>query len=91
MCPICGVSYGKLQGNQPDGTMTYASVSTDLPGHPGCGTIIINLKFPDGVQTVNKQFKHSLNHKFKNKKSWFGFGKTATEVDYNSGILKNHK
>ncbi|XP_038071047.1 uncharacterized protein LOC119739960 [Patiria miniata] len=51
ICPICGVSYGKLQGDQPDGSMNYTTVSSDLPGYPGCGTIIITYTFLNGIQT----------------------------------------
>ncbi|XP_071792658.1 uncharacterized protein [Asterias amurensis] len=51
VCPICGESYGTLRSGQPIGSMTDAVVSTDLPGHPGCGTIIINYSFPNGFQT----------------------------------------
>ncbi|XP_072042112.1 uncharacterized protein [Amphiura filiformis] len=50
LCPVCGVVYGQLYGNQPAGTMTNYVEPTDLPGYEGCGTIVISYRFPDGTQ-----------------------------------------
>ncbi|KAM5151897.1 uncharacterized protein ACMZJ9_010181 [Mantella aurantiaca] len=53
MCAICGVTYGTIRGNQPDGTMRESTRNCHLPGYPGCGTIEINYDIPGGIQTEN--------------------------------------
>ncbi|XP_070541469.1 uncharacterized protein [Ptychodera flava] len=51
VCPVCGVIYGPLRGDQPDGTMDISvDKSRQLPGYPGCGTVCITYTFPDGIQ-----------------------------------------
>ncbi|XP_030634111.1 E3 ubiquitin-protein ligase DTX3L-like [Chanos chanos] len=51
ICPVCKKVFGKVEGNQPDGTMnTYVSVSK-LQGFPDCNTIVIDYSIPNGIQT----------------------------------------
>lgn len=49
-CPVCSEIYGVIMGDQPAGTMKVRKESGSLPGHSGCGTIVINYHFPSGVQ-----------------------------------------
>ncbi|XP_034022633.1 E3 ubiquitin-protein ligase DTX3L-like isoform X2 [Thalassophryne amazonica] len=51
ICPICREVFGKMQGDQPDGNMSWNISSSPLPGFPGCGTIVITYHIPDGIQT----------------------------------------
>ncbi|XP_077305891.1 E3 ubiquitin-protein ligase DTX3L-like isoform X2 [Lithobates pipiens] len=53
VCAICGDSYGKVTGDQPDGTMRDTRRDFSLPGYPGCGTIEINYNIPGGTQKEN--------------------------------------
>ncbi|KAK3095405.1 hypothetical protein FSP39_014280 [Pinctada imbricata] len=55
VCPMCGKVYAALEGNQPrDGSMrTNTEHHTSLPGYERCGTIVIDYKFPDGIQKEN--------------------------------------
>uniref|UniRef100_A0A4W5MNF5 E3 ubiquitin-protein ligase n=1 Tax=Hucho hucho TaxID=62062 RepID=A0A4W5MNF5_9TELE len=50
-CPVCKDVYGKVEGDQPDGTMTHTTSYTNLPGFTQCDTIVINYDIPDGKQT----------------------------------------
>ncbi|XP_055725249.1 E3 ubiquitin-protein ligase DTX3L-like [Salvelinus fontinalis] len=50
-CPVCKDVYGKVEGDQPDGTMKHTISYTNLPGFTQCGTIVINYDIPDGKQT----------------------------------------
>uniref|UniRef100_A0AAZ3R8X7 E3 ubiquitin-protein ligase n=1 Tax=Oncorhynchus tshawytscha TaxID=74940 RepID=A0AAZ3R8X7_ONCTS len=50
-CPVCKDVYGKVEGDQPDGTMTHTISYTNLPGFTQCDTIVINYDIPDGKQT----------------------------------------
>lgn len=54
-CPICKTAFGKMEGNQPEGTMTHTITDhLHLPGFGyQCGTIEINYYFPGGVQSDN--------------------------------------
>ena len=54
VCPVCGMIYGAVMGNQPeDGTMEdYVEDQLSLEGYEGYGTIIINYSFYDGIQGV---------------------------------------
>ncbi|NXX38554.1 DTX3L ligase, partial [Tricholaema leucomelas] len=52
-CPVCNTVYGPMEGNQPEGTMSTATMSTPLPGYPHCGTIVITYDMFGGIQTVN--------------------------------------
>ncbi|KAF7654457.1 hypothetical protein LDENG_00069630 [Lucifuga dentata] len=51
ICPVCKVVFGKMEGNQPDGQMTWCSSSIHLPGFSDCGTLIITYDIPSGTQT----------------------------------------
>ncbi|KAJ7345855.1 hypothetical protein JRQ81_001805 [Phrynocephalus forsythii] len=51
-CPVCNTFYGKIQGNQPPGTMDINTTNWSLPGYRGCGTICITYSIPDGFQTA---------------------------------------
>ncbi|XP_051769502.1 uncharacterized protein dtx3lb.3 isoform X1 [Ctenopharyngodon idella] len=51
ICPVCKEVYGKLEGNQPNGTMTITKSRSSLPGYPLCDTIEITYNIPSGVQT----------------------------------------
>ncbi|CAJ0952832.1 unnamed protein product [Ranitomeya imitator] len=53
VCPVCGVPYGVVIGNQPDGTMKVTTSTQILRGHPGCGTINIHYDIPGGIQQKN--------------------------------------
>lgn len=49
-CPICGTIFGKMIGDQPDGTMKHkVDKNMTCPGHPQ-GTIIISYNMPAGVR-----------------------------------------
>ncbi|XP_048838683.1 probable E3 ubiquitin-protein ligase DTX3 [Brienomyrus brachyistius] len=51
VCPVCGIVYGKLKGNQPvNGSMDVSTTSTPLPGNEKYGTIIIRYYVPSGIQ-----------------------------------------
>lgn len=53
VCPICGMIYGTLKGNQPDGTMSVTRLPLPrLPGYEAFGTIVIDYIFPSGTQGV---------------------------------------
>lgn len=52
-CPVCNTVYGPIEGNQPEGTMTTATIPTSLPGYPHCGTIVITYNMCGGIQTVS--------------------------------------
>jgi len=50
-CPVCQEPQGVLQGNQPRGEMTFHfERHRSVPGYEGCGTIVIQYRFPQGVQ-----------------------------------------
>ncbi|KAL0151226.1 hypothetical protein M9458_053417, partial [Cirrhinus mrigala] len=51
ICPVCKEVFGKLEGNQPDGTMNVIRRVMHLPGHVRCGTIEITYNIPGGIQT----------------------------------------
>ncbi|XP_077060653.1 E3 ubiquitin-protein ligase DTX3L-like isoform X3 [Siphateles boraxobius] len=51
ICPVCKEVYGKLEGNQPNGTMKATKTKMSLPGYPDCGRIEIYYDIPDGFQT----------------------------------------
>ncbi|XP_062400471.1 uncharacterized protein LOC134091813 isoform X2 [Sardina pilchardus] len=50
-CPVCKKVFGKVVGDQPDGTMTHYAQSTRLPGYKHCGSIVINYQIPSGIQS----------------------------------------
>ncbi len=52
ICPVCKEVFGRLEGNQPEGTMNVRQSRPSLPGYPHCGTIEIYYNIPDGIQMV---------------------------------------
>ncbi|XP_052425156.1 E3 ubiquitin-protein ligase DTX3L [Carassius gibelio] len=50
ICPVCKEFFGKMEGNQPDGTMKVMKNRLSLPGYPDCGTIEIHYDIPSGIQ-----------------------------------------
>lgn len=53
-CPICGTVYGKIQGNQPEGSMFIQSDSRyHIKGYDQYGIIRVSYSFFDGIQGVN--------------------------------------
>ncbi|KAK2914946.1 E3 ubiquitin-protein ligase DTX3L-like [Channa argus] len=51
ICPLCKDVFGVMEGNQPDGHMSWRETHTCLPGFPGCGTIEISYVIAGGIQT----------------------------------------
>ncbi len=62
ICPVCKEVFGKLEGNQPEGTMNVRQSRSSLPGYPHCGTIEITYDIPGGIQRVRvcKHFAKGL-------------------------------
>ncbi|NXL37100.1 DTX3L ligase, partial [Glaucidium brasilianum] len=52
-CPVCGIFYGPMKGDQPEGTMSSRTLTSCLPGYPTCGTIMITYNMYSGIQTKN--------------------------------------
>nr|XP_060631319.1 E3 ubiquitin-protein ligase DTX3L [Anolis sagrei ordinatus] len=52
-CPVCNEFYGKIEGNQPPGHMTFSKSPLHLPGYEGSGTINITYTIADGFQMKN--------------------------------------
>ncbi|NXA42765.1 DTX3L ligase, partial [Eudromia elegans] len=50
-CPVCNTCYGLVQGNQPEGRMTFKTIQEELPGYPRCKTIEITYIMHSGIQT----------------------------------------
>jgi hypothetical protein len=52
VCPVCNLSYGVSNGNQPNGTMTWRYLSNLLPGFETTSTRTIEIAYniPSGVQ-----------------------------------------
>ncbi|XP_068171068.1 E3 ubiquitin-protein ligase DTX3L-like [Antennarius striatus] len=51
ICPVCREVFGVIEGDQPDGQMSYTVEPSPLPGFSDCGTIVIIYDIPDGKQT----------------------------------------
>uniref|UniRef100_A0A673BTX3 E3 ubiquitin-protein ligase n=2 Tax=Sphaeramia orbicularis TaxID=375764 RepID=A0A673BTX3_9TELE len=51
MCPVCKDVFGLIEGDQPDGQMTWDKSHISLPGFPKCGSIRIHYHIPSGIQT----------------------------------------
>ncbi|XP_041097837.1 E3 ubiquitin-protein ligase DTX3L-like isoform X2 [Polyodon spathula] len=49
-CPVCKTVFGKVEGNQPTGRMTWHKNGNSLPGFH-CGSIEISYDIPSGTQT----------------------------------------
>ncbi|XP_064822212.1 E3 ubiquitin-protein ligase DTX3L-like isoform X2 [Oncorhynchus masou masou] len=55
-CPLCNDVFGKVEGDQPEGTMNVKHESYRcIPGYRGSGMIVISYNIPSGKQTK----KHS--------------------------------
>ena len=53
-CPTCKTIHGIMKGNQPEGgTMNVSTCTNDIPGYPGCGSIVIVYNFTSGTQGPN--------------------------------------
>ncbi|NXN91388.1 DTX3L ligase, partial [Rhinopomastus cyanomelas] len=52
-CPVCNTVYGLVKGDQPEGTMSFTTEQSPLPGYPHCGTIVITYNMHGGTQTKN--------------------------------------
>uniref|UniRef100_A0A668A6E8 E3 ubiquitin-protein ligase n=2 Tax=Myripristis murdjan TaxID=586833 RepID=A0A668A6E8_9TELE len=50
ICPLCKTVFGKMEGDQPDGTMSWIAHRHPLPGFPDCGSIVITYNIPSGTQ-----------------------------------------
>uniref|UniRef100_A0A3Q3K3H7 E3 ubiquitin-protein ligase n=2 Tax=Monopterus albus TaxID=43700 RepID=A0A3Q3K3H7_MONAL len=50
ICPVCKDVFGPIEGDQPDGKMSWKSVRYSLPGFPDYGTIEIDYNIPSGIQ-----------------------------------------
>lgn len=53
VCPVCRDVFGTIEGNQPDGKMSWNYNSYSLPGFSGYSTIVIRYDMQGGIQTVN--------------------------------------
>ncbi|XP_030230246.1 E3 ubiquitin-protein ligase DTX3L isoform X9 [Gadus morhua] len=51
-CPICKANFGEITGDQPDGSMTYETQRTSLPGFWRYGHLLIKYEIPSGKQTA---------------------------------------
>ncbi|KAA0708056.1 E3 ubiquitin-protein ligase DTX3L [Triplophysa tibetana] len=51
ICPMCMKIFGKIEGNQPHGTMDVTKDRSSLPGYPDAGTIQIVYTISSGTQT----------------------------------------
>lgn len=48
-CPVCSMIYGKMVGDQPEGTMTTTvNQLTKCDGYPDVGTIVIHYSMKGG-------------------------------------------
>uniref|UniRef100_A0A672G4I6 E3 ubiquitin-protein ligase n=1 Tax=Salarias fasciatus TaxID=181472 RepID=A0A672G4I6_SALFA len=81
VCPVCREVFGKIEGNQPKGTMKWIKSPQSLPGFPGCGTIEITYCIPDGRQTE----KHPNPGQ-----PYYGFMRTAYLPDNKEGLEVLH-
>lgn len=68
-CPICGIMYGKVTGDQPPGTMAIRTNGIRLQGfNDSSGTIVLTYIFNDGKQGVS-----FCSHNGQKQKSFFMF------------------
>ncbi|XP_017271233.1 E3 ubiquitin-protein ligase DTX3L isoform X2 [Kryptolebias marmoratus] len=51
ICPVCKDVFGAMEGDQPEGKMTWFKSPSSLPGFEGFGHIIITYDIPHGKQT----------------------------------------
>ncbi|KAM7422408.1 hypothetical protein PAMA_010451 [Pampus argenteus] len=76
ICPLCKDVFGMIQGDQPEGKMSWNTYSSTLPGFSNCGTIEIKYYIPGGIQTK----KHP-----KPGQRYSAIGRTAYLPDNNEG------
>ncbi|XP_078105720.1 uncharacterized protein dtx3lb.2 [Sander vitreus] len=50
-CPVCRDVFGMMEGDQPDGNMTWYKLFSSLPGFSDCNTIVITYDISSGKQT----------------------------------------
>uniref|UniRef100_A0A8C6SET5 E3 ubiquitin-protein ligase n=1 Tax=Neogobius melanostomus TaxID=47308 RepID=A0A8C6SET5_9GOBI len=62
MCPVCKEVFGVMEGDQPDGTMTWHKNYTSLPGFGFSGTIEIHYNIPGGIQTGKHPYPGKWYH-----------------------------
>jgi len=55
-CPTCKSIYGVKRGDCPDGTMSYRSISNQLPGYEGYGAIEIVYHISSGYRVIHRCF-----------------------------------
>lgn len=68
-CPVCSTIYGKMEGDQPPGTMTYVvNKLLHCAGFEECGTIIINYNMLAGKRgNINFPGTHRVGYLPDNK------------------------
>ncbi|KAK7915947.1 hypothetical protein WMY93_011708 [Mugilogobius chulae] len=79
MCPICKYVFGLVEGDQPEGTMTWFKSISSLPGFERCGFIEITYNIPSGTQTV-KHPKPGKHFEGLNVKAYLPDNKEGREV-----------
>ncbi|XP_055770581.1 E3 ubiquitin-protein ligase DTX3L-like [Salvelinus fontinalis] len=81
ICPLCKDVFGMVEGQQPDGTMTWRLDKANLAGFHDCGMIVISYDIPHGQQT--KKHPNPGKH-------FYGTQRTAYLPDNNEGkkVLK---
>ncbi|XP_055016365.1 uncharacterized protein LOC110171288 isoform X2 [Boleophthalmus pectinirostris] len=52
ICPVCKDVFGKVEGDQPHGNMTWRKSRSSIPGYEGFGSIEISYDIPSGIQTA---------------------------------------
>ncbi|KAL5021300.1 hypothetical protein ScPMuIL_000455 [Solemya velum] len=50
-CPLCGLAYGEIVGDQPEGYMSSHISKTKLPGYEEYNSIVVSYSFFDGIQS----------------------------------------
>ncbi|XP_044078223.1 E3 ubiquitin-protein ligase DTX3L-like [Siniperca chuatsi] len=76
ICPVCKDVFGLMEGDQPDGSMSWHSITSSLPGFSNCAIIAITYTIPSGKQTE----KHPNPGKF-----YSGISRTAYLPDNKEG------
>ncbi|XP_021424828.2 E3 ubiquitin-protein ligase DTX3L isoform X4 [Oncorhynchus mykiss] len=77
-CPLCKDVFGKVEGDQPEGTMKVKHESYHcLPGYRGYGMIVISYDIPSGKQTEGNEVLKLLERAF-NQKLIFTVGTSRT-------------
>ncbi|XP_024232638.1 E3 ubiquitin-protein ligase DTX3L isoform X3 [Oncorhynchus tshawytscha] len=77
-CPLCKDVFGKVEGDQPEGTMKVKHESYRcIPGYHGYGMIVISYDIPSGKQTEGNEVLKLLERAF-NQKLIFTVGTSRT-------------